>query len=175
MQKVLCSAWRRCCDWLNMSKVICEVPWYHWHFGQVILYCGALLHIGRYLAAPLASTHQKSIAGDSRHSQNIQINKVIGENEKYVFYFMGKKHADFLANPILCTYCCPVLGFVKNAKRDFTLYPLLEVTVCLQLSCQCPLAKNWNSKGRVDPMWLLIVLTLCCKETLQIRAFYLKG
>ena len=28
--------------------------------------------------------------GDSRHSQNIQINKVIGENEKCVFYFMEK-------------------------------------------------------------------------------------
>ena len=28
--------------------------------------------------------------GDSRHTQNIQINKVIGENEKCVFYFMEK-------------------------------------------------------------------------------------
>ena len=30
------------------------------------------------------------MAGDSRHTQNIQINKVIGENEKCVFYFMEK-------------------------------------------------------------------------------------
>ena len=37
------------------------------------------------LAAPLASTHGKPIAGDSRHTQNVQINKVIGENEKCVF------------------------------------------------------------------------------------------
>ena len=29
--------------------------------------------------------------GDSRHTQNIQINTVIGENEKYVLYFMEKK------------------------------------------------------------------------------------
>ena len=28
--------------------------------------------------------------GDSQHIQNIQINKVIGENEKYAFYFMEK-------------------------------------------------------------------------------------
>ena len=28
--------------------------------------------------------------GDSGHTQNIQINKVIGENEKYVFYFTEK-------------------------------------------------------------------------------------
>ena len=26
----------------------------------------------------------------SQHTENIQINKVIGENEKYVFYFTGK-------------------------------------------------------------------------------------
>ena len=38
----------------------------------------------------LASTHWKSIAGDSQHTQHIQINKVIGENEKCVFYFMEK-------------------------------------------------------------------------------------
>ena len=29
-------------------------------------------------------------AGDSRHAQNIQINEVIGENEKCVFYFTEK-------------------------------------------------------------------------------------
>ena len=28
--------------------------------------------------------------GDSQHTQNIQINKVIGESEKYVFYFTEK-------------------------------------------------------------------------------------
>ena len=30
------------------------------------------------------------MTGDSRYTQNTQINKVIGENEKCVFYFMGK-------------------------------------------------------------------------------------
>ena len=38
--------------------------------------------------------------GDSRHTPNIPINTVIGENEKCVFYFMEKKVTDFLANPI---------------------------------------------------------------------------
>ena len=38
---------------------------------------------------------------DRRHTQNIQINKVSGENEKCVFYFMEKNCTDFLANPIL--------------------------------------------------------------------------
>ena len=90
MQKDLCSLWRRCCDWSNMSKAVCKVFWYYWHFGQLILCCGAVLCIGRCLAAPLASTHYKPIAGDSWHTQNIQINKVIGENEKCVFYFLEK-------------------------------------------------------------------------------------
>ena len=36
--------------------------------------------------------------GDSQHTQSIQINKVIGENEKYVSYFMEKNQTDFLAN-----------------------------------------------------------------------------
>ena len=33
--------------------------------------------------------------GDSRHTQNIQINKVIGENEKCVFHFMEKTKRTF--------------------------------------------------------------------------------
>ena len=43
--------------------------------------------IGRCLAAPLDPTHWKPIAGDSRHTQNIQINKVTGENEKMCLLF----------------------------------------------------------------------------------------
>ena len=53
------------------------------------------LCIGRYLAAPLASTHQKPIAEDSRHTQNIQISEVIDENEKCIFYFMEKLNGFF--------------------------------------------------------------------------------
>ena len=89
-KKDVCSVWRRCCDWLNESEVLCEVCWYCWHFGQMILCCGAVPCIGRCLAAPLASPPEKPIAGDRRHTQNIHNNKVIGENEKYVFYFTEK-------------------------------------------------------------------------------------
>ena len=32
---------------------------------------------------------------DSQQTQNIQINKVIGENKKYVFYFMEIKYIIF--------------------------------------------------------------------------------
>ena len=86
---------RKCCDWSNVSEVVCKVSWYCWHFGQFILCCGAVLCIGRCLAAPLASTHWKPIAGDSRHTQNIQISTVIGENEKCVFCFMEKTKQTF--------------------------------------------------------------------------------
>ena len=41
--------------------------------------------------------------GDSRHTQNIQINKVIGENEKSVFYIMGKK-TKWTFWPNICIY-----------------------------------------------------------------------
>ena len=42
--------------------------------------------------------------GDSRHAQNTQINKVVGENEKRVFYFPKNPiHTDFLANVIHTT------------------------------------------------------------------------
>ena len=40
----------------------------------------------------------RSQVGDSQHTQNIQINKVIGENEKSVLYFTEKKLNDLLAN-----------------------------------------------------------------------------
>ena len=38
--------------------------------------------------------------GDSQHTQDIQINKVIGENENSVSYLMGKDPKLF-ANPIV--------------------------------------------------------------------------
>ena len=39
--------------------------------------------------------------GDSPHTQNVQISKVIGENQEHVFYFTEKKKSmDFLASPI---------------------------------------------------------------------------
>ena len=67
------------------------------------------------LAAPLASTHGKPIAGDSQHTQNIQINSYVGENEKCIFYFMEKTKQTFWPtqcfmmsyNPHLPSHICP--------------------------------------------------------------------
>ena len=44
-------------------------------------------------------------AGKCQHIENTQINKVIGENEKCVFYLM-EKVMDFLANPITLQVDC---------------------------------------------------------------------
>ena len=59
----------------------------------------AVLCIERCLAAPLASTCWKPIVGDSRHTQNIQVNEVIGENEKCLLFYR-KNPTDFLANSV---------------------------------------------------------------------------
>ena len=42
----------------------------------------------------------------SWHTKNIHINKGIGENEKYVFYFMENTIRTFLANAILFPKMC---------------------------------------------------------------------
>ena len=47
---------------------------------------------GRCLAA---DTHQKPTAGDSQYTENIQLNKVIGESENCVFYIMDKTNQAF--------------------------------------------------------------------------------
>ena len=45
-------------------------------------------------------------AGDSQYTQNIQINKIIGKNEKCTFYFTGKNVMEFLANPVVRVCVC---------------------------------------------------------------------
>ena len=42
-------------------------------------------------------------AGDSQHTQSIQIDKVISEYEECIFYFTEKNPTNFLANTILAT------------------------------------------------------------------------
>ena len=89
-QKKICAVYTKgaVTDW--MSKVVCEVSWYYWHFGQIILCYRVVLFIERCLAASLVSAHLKSIVGDSQHTQNSQINKVIGKLKKCVIYYTEK-------------------------------------------------------------------------------------
>ena len=55
-QKKICVVYGKGAVTDRKCQMFCEVSWYYSHFGQVILYCGAVLCIGRCLAAPLAST-----------------------------------------------------------------------------------------------------------------------
>ena len=89
--KDLCTVWRRCCHWSNMSKVVCEVSWSSWQFGQIILFCGAVLCIRECLAAPPCLHLTDSNSRRWPTHSNIQINKVIDENEKCDFILLEKK------------------------------------------------------------------------------------
>ena len=54
--------------------------------------------------------------GDSCHTQSIQMNKVIGENEKCLLFY-GENHMDFLANPILTWKFVPFqIGFPYSVR-----------------------------------------------------------
>ena len=58
------------------------------------LLCGCLRNWKMFSSTP-ASTHKKQIAGHSRHTENIQINKVIGENENVSFILENKLNEIF--------------------------------------------------------------------------------
>ena len=77
--------------WLiECVKSCCEVSWYYCYFGQIILCCEAVLWLKRCLNHPCPVMTTKPIAGDSWHTQNIQIYKVIGDTKKNTSYFMEK-------------------------------------------------------------------------------------
>ena len=65
---------------------------------------GRPVEVGNNQIDTLNENNQHYITQEIADIQNIKINKVIGENEKCVFYFM-EITTDFLANPIylLCT------------------------------------------------------------------------
>ena len=58
--------------------------------------------------------------GDNQHTQNIQINNVIGENEKCVFYFKKKNVTDFLANPVPFSLTKSLFGKIRDTFFIFT-------------------------------------------------------
>ena len=96
-----------------------------------------------------------SHAGDSQHTQNIQINKVIGENEKCVFYFMEKtiqtfwptQYLSYLSIFCLSRRTQPYSFIVKN--RGFgDRQPILGSNPpCAISSCLC------GFRHDDDPLW----------------------
>ena len=92
-KKKLCSGWRRCCDWLNVSNGLQSflVLWTFWPNNSLLW--GCLRHwktfsstLGHY---PLEANSRR-LATYSKHP-----NPVIGENENCVFYFMKKTKQTF--------------------------------------------------------------------------------
>ena len=59
----------------------------------------------KMFGSTLASTNRKPVAGESFHDQKIQINKVIDETEKCVFYFAGKNVMDFFGQHSISKFC----------------------------------------------------------------------
>ena len=57
---------------------------------------GRLVEVDSDQIEILIESDQRYHVGESRHTQNIQINKVIGENEKCVFYFIENSKWIFL-------------------------------------------------------------------------------
>ena len=90
--------------------------------------------------------------GGSWHTQNIQINKVIGKNEKCVFYFMGKiNQSDFLANPkhrLFLLINCPEVSHKYTLRLWLYIIYLDEIywgTHLSQLN-SCDEAITWINK-----------------------------
>ena len=54
------------------------------------------------------------LTGDSKPTQNIQINKIIGENEKCVFYFVEKSKWTFW---LTCYFYTPGEDSVYGSSR----------------------------------------------------------
>ena len=96
-KKGLRSVWRRCYD--QIERVRRALRSFMLEISQWTMLHG---RVDQLKLTVIKSRHWEQLmfyhAGDSRHTQNIQINKATGKNEKCVFY--GKNHIDFLANPV---------------------------------------------------------------------------
>ena len=102
-KKDLYSVWRRCCDSLNVSKVVCKVSC--WRFlGGWCSWSGRPIEVDSDQIETLRTTMLYHM-GDSRHTQNIQINKVLVKM-KNVSFVLWKKIWTFW--PTQCHYIAKV-------------------------------------------------------------------
>ena len=100
--KDLCSVWRRCCDWLKVSTVVCKVLYRTMLPGQV----GQLILI---LINQDIDWEQSTlyILGDTRHTWNMQT-----------------KRWKSLAPAWWCSFTALMFGFhVKQKKTFLTVFP----------------------------------------------------
>ena len=83
-----------------MSKVVCEVSCWKFLTGQCST-VGRPVEVDNNQIETLTENNQQ---GDKWHFQNIQINKVIGENEKCNFHFTEKTKQNFWPTQYV-TFC----------------------------------------------------------------------
>ena len=74
--------------WLQTFLVLLT----HWPNNSLLW--GCLMHQKMFRSTP-GPYPLEANSGRSWHTQNVQINKVIGENKKYAFYFIGEKYRHF--------------------------------------------------------------------------------
>ena len=65
--------------------------------------------------------------GDSQHTQNIQVNKVICENEKCIFLFYRKNYADFLGNSEVLSYTSTLWDTIQEIDNILKISKIIEV------------------------------------------------
>ena len=70
--------------------------------------------------------------GDSQHTQYIQINKAIGENEKCVFYFM-KNTKQLFGQPNISHFCLSILDYTSSNLRPSI--PSLSLDIYRAIYC----------------------------------------
>ena len=101
---------------MDISEVVCEVSWYCWHFGQIILCCGTVLCIGRCLAAPLASTHQKQ---QQEVANILKISKPIKllVKMKNVSFILWKKRNGLSGQLNVFTHTHTLFSFLTQKKH----------------------------------------------------------
>ena len=92
MEKVPCIP----CDWSNMSQVVREVSCWRFLTGRWHFTVGWARWSWHWWRRDI-NWEQSMLyhTGDSWHTQNIQNNKLIGENENFAFYFTEKTKQTF--------------------------------------------------------------------------------
>ena len=102
-KKDLCSVWRR---W--QTDQICQKSFVNFHARYFSLdnapWLGRRVEVDRGEIKTYWEQSTLYHEGDSQHTQNIQIIKVISENEKCVFYFMERINGLF-GQPNICNCC----------------------------------------------------------------------
>ena len=82
-----------------MTDQPCQKWFVKFHAGDFSLddapWSGRLVKVDSDQIETLIENNQSSTMQDSRHTENIQINGVIGENEKCIIYLTGKSKQTF--------------------------------------------------------------------------------